>query len=127
MDTELYEVISEVGRAGFLVHSYRIDHDGPLVVAMVLDRGDWADVVILHDERRAYAYRTPAGNGQDVLNPTEVCWDCPGKPVRGLRAVLDLPAPGEGAAPTVLYAPQSGLCLPVERRGARLTVRRRGI
>lgn len=127
MDTELYEVITEVGRAGFLVHSYQADHDGPLVVVMVLDRGDCADVVILHDERRAYAYRTPSGNGQDVLDPEQVCWDCPGKPARALRAVLDLPAPGAKAAPTVLYAPQRGLCLPVERRGAALTVRRRGI
>jgi hypothetical protein len=127
VDTELYEVITEVGRAGFAVHSYRIDHDGPLVVAMVLVRGGYADVVVLHDEHRAYAYRTPTGAGWDVLDPTQVCWDCPGKPVRALRAVLDLPAPGEQAAPTVLYVPQSGLCLPVARRGALLTVRHRGI
>jgi hypothetical protein len=127
VDNELYEVITEVGRAGFLVHSYRIDRDGPLAVAMVLDRGDCADVVILHDERRAYAYRTPTGDGQDVLDPDQVCWDCPGQPVRALRAVLGLAAPGENAAPTVVYAPQPGLCLPAERRGAKLTIRRRGI
>lgn len=127
MDRELYELLNQLSRAHFMVHSYRIDNDGPEVVAMVLDRGGCADVFILHDEMRAYSYRTPTGAGQDVLNPAQVFWDCPGKPVRALRALLDLPAPGEKAAPTVLYAPQPNLCLPAERRGADLTVRSRGV
>ncbi|MPZ86281.1 MAG: hypothetical protein GEV28_40295 [Actinophytocola sp.] len=126
MDAELYESLTELGRAGYLVHTYQVDHDGPMVVAMVLDRGGCADVFILHDEHRAYAYRTPNGAGRDVLNPAVVFWDCPGKPVRAGRALLDLPAPGEKDVRIVLRAPKSRLCLPVERRGPNLSIRRRG-
>lgn len=127
MDTELYEVITEVGRAGFLVHSYRIDHDGPLVVTMVLDRGNCADVVILHDQRRAYAYRTPSGNGADVLDSTQVVWDCPGKPVRAVARRAGPAGARRARRAHLLYAPQTGLCLPAARRAAKLTIRRRGI
>jgi hypothetical protein len=126
MDSELYELLTKLGRAGYLVHSYQINHDGPEVLAMVLDRDQCADVFILHDDRRAYTYRTPSGAGQDVLDPAQVFWDCPGKPVRAARALLALPAPGDKAAPTVLYAAQTGLCLPAEQRGPNHTVRKRG-
>jgi hypothetical protein len=126
MDNELYELFTDLGLAGFLVHSYQVDHDGPMVVAMVLDRAGCADVFILHDERLAYAYRTPRGDGRDVLNPAIVCWDCPGKPMRAGRALLDLPAPDEKDVRTVLRPPQARLCLPPERRRPNLTIRRRG-
>jgi hypothetical protein len=126
VDHELYELLTDLGLRGFLVHSYQIDHDGPMVVAMVLDRAGCADVFILHHEHRAYSYRTPSGDGRDVLNPAVVFWDCPGKPVRALRALLALPAPGETGGNTVLRVPQARLCLPAERRGPNLTIRRRG-
>src|SRR5690349_3299633 len=126
MDRELYELLTELGRAGYLVHSYRVNHDGPDALAMVLDRGQCADVFILHDDRRAYSYRTPKGADQDVLDPTQVFWDCQGKPVRAARALLALRAPGDKGAPTVLYTAQTGLCLPTERRGPNRTARKRG-
>lgn len=126
MDRELYELLTEFGREGSLVHSYQVDRDGPMVVAMVLDRAGCADVFILHDEHRAYAYRTPSGDGWDVLNPAVVLWDCAGKPVRALRALRDLPEPGESDGRIVLRAAKSRLCLPAERRGPNLTIRKRG-
>lgn len=127
MDAELYGLMTELGRRGYMVHNYQLDQDGPLAVAAVLRRGTCADVLILHDEHRAYAYRTSAGADQDVLDPTEVMWDCPAKPVRALNALLALPKPGAPAAPTVPYPPQSGLCLPAAPRGEPMTMRRRGI
>ena len=127
MDPELYGLMTDLGRAGYLVHSYRLDRDGqPEIVAATLRRGAYADVLILHGVTRAYAFRTPAGDGQDVLDPSQVYWDIAAKPVRAIKALLALPAPGTSAAPRVLYAPQSGLCLPAEQRGAPLSVRRRG-
>src|SRR2546430_2872115 len=125
VDRELYELLTELGRAGYLVHSYRITDDGPEVLALVLDRGECADVFILHDDRRAYSYRTPSGTGQDVLAPAQVFWDCPGKPARAARALLALRTPGNQGAPTVLYPAQTGLCLPAERRGPNHTVLKR--
>lgn len=126
MDRELYELLTELGRRGFMVHSYQVDRVGPMVVAMVLDRPGCADVFILHAEHLGYSYRTPRGDGRDVLYPGVVCWDCPGKPVRAGRALLALPAPGEKSTRTVLRIPRTRLCLPPERRGPNLTIRRRG-
>jgi hypothetical protein len=127
MDPELYEALTALSHAGFLVHQYRLDRDDrPEIMAATRDRGAWTDVLILHGQTRAYAFRTPNGEGRDVLNPTEVSWDCAAKPARATNALLALPAPGEKAAPTKLYPPQSGLCLPVEQRAAKLTVRKRG-
>jgi hypothetical protein len=126
VDRELYELLTELGRAGFVVHSYQVDQTGPWVVAMVLDRDGCADVFILHDEHRAYAYRTPSGDGRDVLNPTVVLWDCPGKPVRALRALRELPEPGERDGRIVLRAANTRLCLPAEQREPNLTIRKRG-
>ena len=126
MDRELYQLLTEFGRRGFVVHSYQVDDVGPLVVAMVLDRDTCVDVFILHDEHRAYAYRTPSGDGRDVLNPAVVLWDCGGKPVRALRALRDLPKPGEHDGQIVLRAANTQWCLPAERRGPNLTIRKRG-
>lgn len=126
MDNALYELMTDLGRAGFLVHSYQIDRDGPLAVAAVKDRAGCADVFILHGEHLAYAYRTPRGDGRDVLNPAVVFWDCPGKPVRAGRALLDLPMPGVRDVRIVLRPAKSRLCLSAERRGPNLTIRRRG-
>jgi hypothetical protein len=126
MDRELYEALTALGRAGFLIHSYQLDRDNrPDIVAGVLNRGAWADVVILHGETRAYALRTPRGEGRDVLYPTEVSWDCAAKPARAITALLALPAPGPHGTRTVLYPPQSGLCLPPEQRSPKLTIRTR--
>lgn len=127
MDDELFEVLEQLGRAGYLVHSYKIDHDGPLVVAMVLHRTGCADVFILHHEHCAYSYRTPRGAGRDVLNPAVVYWDCPGKPARAARALLSLAPPAERPVRTVLRAAQARWCLPPERRGRNLTIRTRRI
>lgn len=126
MDRQLYELLTGLGRKGFLVHQYQIDHDGPVAVVFVLDRAGYADVFILHDEHRAYAYRTLSGDGRDVLYPAVVVWDCPGKPARAARALLDLPPPGEPDIRIVLRVPKSRLCLPPERRGPNLTIRKRG-
>lgn len=127
MNNALYEVMTDLGRAGFWAHQYQLDHGGPLAFAMVLARVGCADVFILHDEHLAYAYRTPSGDGRDVLYPAVVLWDCPGKPVRAGRALLDLPAPGERTEVRLVMRPaKSRLCLPPERRGPNLTIRKRG-
>jgi hypothetical protein len=127
MERDVFELLRQLSRARFVVHSYRISNDGPEVVAMVLNRGDCADVLILHHELCAYSYRTPTGDGRDVLDPEEVLWDCAAKVERAARALLELPEPGKDAAPTVLYRPapaHKALVLPAERRGANLTIRR---
>lgn len=121
MDPELYELMTELGRTGYVIRTYQLDQNGPLAVAAVLRRVLCADVVILHDEHRAYCFRTPTDNGQDELDPAAVMWDCAAKPVRALRALLGLPLPGVPGAPTVTYAPQSGLCLSAVRRGEPMT------
>src|SRR3989442_1009806 len=127
MDPELYQALTALGRAGFLIHQYRLDRDNrPEIMAATLNRGAWTDVLILHGETRAYAFRTPNGDGRDVLDPTEVSWDCAANPARAPNALLALPLPGQSAAPTVLYPPQTGLCLPIEQRAPRATLRKRG-
>jgi hypothetical protein len=126
MDAELYDLLTGVGRAGYVMHYYGVDRDGnPDVLAAVLKRDGYADVVILHGETCAYAFRTPRGGGCDLLDPERVCWDIAARPQRTLTALLDLPAPGETAAPTVLYRPQQGLCLPAGQRRESLRLRKR--
>lgn len=119
MNAELFGLLAELGRAGFDMDNYVLDRPGhPTVVAGVLNHhdGDCADVIILYAEGLAYAFRAPVGDSRDVLAPAEVFWDCPGKAVRAIRAVLALPTPSAEDAPRALYPPKPQLCLPAAVR-----------
>ncbi|HET9138376.1 MAG TPA: hypothetical protein VFO68_03360, partial [Actinophytocola sp.] len=88
----------------------------PAMVAGVLDWGGYADVVILHDEQYAVAYRTPTGPDADVFAPTVVFWSYASCPVWTLRALLTLAPHGHPDAPATLTAAPAGLGLPTEHR-----------
>jgi hypothetical protein len=126
VDFELYELLTEVGRAGFLTDTYRVNQFGPEVMAAVRGRGDCADVVVMYGRDHAYAYRTPTGDGIDELDPAQVFWWYGAPPVPALRKLLDLPAPGEPHAPTDLTDAPPGAGLPADRRGTPVRIRRRG-
>jgi hypothetical protein len=84
-----------------LRHERWILHGGP-----DLKRPDWlaahyawqdcADVVIIHSETAAVAFRTPTDEKTDLLNPDFVTWvySDDKSAVWVLRAVLSLPRPG---------------------------------
>lgn len=125
MDAELYKLLTELGRAGYMVHTYQIHQALPNVVAAVRVWDGCADVVIIYADDCAYACRTPAGPGRDVLDPSEVYWQVAGMPARALGDLLALAAPGHEGAPKALTPVMKGFGLPAGKRGmpARLRLR----
>jgi len=123
--TELDALMATVGKRGFVFHSFRVDRHGPDVLAAVHDFGGCADVVILVDEDRAVAYRTPTGPGIDVFSPSQVYWSYAAGPVWTLRALVTLPPPGHPDAPSGLMEAPSRLGIPGDSR-APVRVRKRG-
>ncbi|MCP3801870.1 hypothetical protein NLX83_21625 [Allokutzneria sp. A3M-2-11 16] len=75
----------------------------PDVIAVTRLWQHTADVVVLHSEERAVAYRAPEieGNGTRFA-PRIVTWIFAGAAVDALRAMLRLPLPGSESEP---YAP----------------------
>ncbi len=116
MTAELDVLMATVGKRGFVFHSFRVDRHGPDVLAAVHDFGGCADVVILFDDDRACAYRTPTVPGIDLFAPTHVSWSYASSPVWTLRALLTLAPPGHPDAPSELHDAPPGLGLPVEGR-----------
>lgn len=125
MDTELGELLATLGRS-YWVHQYRIDRNGPKVLAAVRNWDGCSDMAVLHSDAVAYACRTPSGSGEDVLDPEKVHWQIAGMPARVLRELLALPAPGEKGAPTGLSPVMVGYGLPAAQRTPSMRVRRRG-
>src|SRR2546423_2308710 len=125
MTDELATLITLIGKSGFMLHSFQGDRHGPDVLAAVRDYGGIADVVILFDEDRAFAYRTPSGPGVDIFGPEKVFWSYASSSIWTLRALLTLAPPGHPDAPTELTPAQRGLGIPPEwRERVRLRKRR---
>jgi hypothetical protein len=113
---ELDVLLEVLGKAGFLFHAFRVDRHGPEVLAAVFEFGGIADVVILHTEQYAAAYRAPIGPGIDEFAPTHVYWSYASSPVWTLRALLTLAAPGQPDAPSEVAEAPPGLGLPTTGR-----------
>jgi hypothetical protein len=124
MTDELAALIEKIGKSGFLLHSFQGDRHGPDVLAAVRDFGGVVDVVIMFDEQRACAYRTPSGPGVDVFGPRHVFWSYASSAVWTLRALLTLAAPGQPDAPSELNPAPFALGVPQEWR-ERVRVRKR--
>lgn len=126
MTGDLDALLDRLGRRGAMLHAFRVDRHGPEILAAVHDWGGTADVVILHDEERAVAYRTPTGPDIDMFRPEWVYWSYAAGPVWTLRALLTLAPPGHPDAPGDLIQAQPGLGLPAEGRMP-VRVRRRTV
>ena len=124
MTDELAALIKLIGTNGFMLHSFQGDRHGPDVLAAVRDYGGSSDVVIMFDEDRACAYRTPSGPGIDVFGPSQVYWSYASSAVWTLRAMLTLDPPGRPDAPRDLTPAPNGLGVPREWR-QRVRLRRR--
>lgn len=72
------------------------------------------DVLIIRDEHRATAYRTPSFPGSDVFRPSVVSWQYGAEPLWALRAVLTISAPGQADAPFQVLAPAPDSGVPLE-------------
>ncbi|GAB3452574.1 hypothetical protein GCM10027436_52320 [Actinophytocola sediminis] len=116
---ELDALIEKAARRGFMWHQFRIDRHGPEVLAGVFQWRACADVLVLVDNDRSHAYRTPTNPTTDVFAPMHVYWWYggttaePGKTLPGvgmvwvLRALLTLPGPDEhGAQFSLIPAPK---------------------
>lgn len=117
---ELDALLEKAGRRGFMVHMFRSDRHGPDVVAAVYQWEGCADVLVLFDDQRAHAYRTPTGENTDVFAPTHVHWWYGASAVWTLRALLTLPHPGHPDAPGTLVPAPAGARLPGERVPVRM-------
>jgi hypothetical protein len=97
-----YELMTELGRAAFLVHTYQVNQFGPEVMATVRDRCACADVAVMYGGHHAFTYRTPTDDGIDELEPAPVSWWHGAPPVQALRKLLDLPRARRTSTPTDL-------------------------
>jgi hypothetical protein len=121
---ELAELLTLLGKHRFVMHEFQSDRDGPVIVAAIREFRACADVVVLVDEQRASAWRTPRGDGLDVLAPAQVLWIYAANPLWTLRALLTLPPPGHPDAPTDAIVAPVGLGLPIQdRRPVRIRMR----
>lgn len=122
---ELDALLERVGKRGFLLHAFRVNLHGPEVIALVYDWGGITDVVVLHTEDYAAAYRTAIRPDIDLFKPTWVYWSYASSPVWTLRSLLTLAPPGHPDAPNTLMDAPPGLGLPTEGR-LPVHIRRRG-
>lgn len=108
MDTnDVSELLAELVRQRrWLAHFYG-GRKEPRIIAFTFDwRGSsCADVVVIHDEHKAAAYRTPTDGKTDVLRPELICWHYEGPALWVMRAVLSIPPPTHANAPYRLYEP----------------------
>lgn len=109
--TELDALLEKVGKLGYMVHMFRGDQHGPDVLAAVYQWESCADVLVLFDDQRAHAYRTPMGAGIDVFSPSHIHWWYGGCAVWTLRALLTLPGPGNPSTMDTLVPapPETGI------------------
>jgi hypothetical protein len=124
MTDELAALIELIGKRGFMLHSFQGDQHGPDVLAAVCEHAAAADIVIIFDEHRACAYRTPTGPTADIFAPSHVFWYYASSSIWTLRALLTLAAPGHPDAPADLTPAPPGLGIPSEWR-ARVRLRKR--
>lgn len=124
---EARNLVDQLGRRRFLVYTFQLDRHGPEIIAATLKWSEYVDVMVLRSDRRADAWRMPRKEGVDELDPPQVVWWCGGGPVKVVGDLLELPAPGQPLAPMFRMALPPGVALPVERRGAPVRVRRRGM
>lgn len=94
---ELDELLERAGKAGFVWWEFASGSEPRL--AGVLSGPDTADVLVLHDNNVAHAYRTPAGPLDEVFRPDMVWWWFGGPPELTVRTLLSLPAHGAPGAP----------------------------
>lgn len=124
MTDELEELLTLLGKHRFTMHEFQPDRDGPEVLAAIREFRACADVVVMLDQQRACAWRTPRRPDLDLLAPTHVFWVYAANPVWTLRALLTLPPPGHPDAPADLIGAPDGLGLPTQnRKPARIRIR----
>jgi hypothetical protein len=124
MTDELAALVELIGKRGFMLHSFQGDRHGPDVLAAVCDHGGAVDVVIIFDEHRACAYRSPTAPGTDIFEPSQVFWSYASSSIWTLRALLTLAPPGHPDAPVDLTSAPNGLGVPREWR-ERVRIRKR--
>lgn len=88
--------------------------DGPRVVLMYYDWGDYTDVAHVHGRARADVARIPNNGSRDVCRPKRVVWHRWGTITDALSALRHLPPPGEPLAPTEAYEPPRTSGVPEE-------------
>lgn len=101
------EVLAQLTRQRrWLAHFYG-GRTTPHLIAFTFEwRGtSCADVVLIHSEHKAAAYRTPVDARTDILRPDLVCWSYEGLALWVMRAVLSIPPPTHADAPLRLYEP----------------------
>jgi hypothetical protein len=100
MSHELQELLEQAGKAGFSWWEFRrTDSSRPDVLAGLLHRGEATDVLVLHRDDIAHAYRTPTAQAEDVFRPDQVFWWFGGPPELTVGTLLALPAPDASGAP----------------------------
>lgn len=111
---ELDDLLEQLGKVGFLWWHFPAAADRPEVLAGVYQyphaetTDGTCDVVVLHHDELAHAYRAPAGPLDEVFRPAQVWWWYGGPPDQTIRALLALPQPGVPGAPGTLMPLPAG-------------------
>ncbi|MEB3367240.1 hypothetical protein [Saccharopolyspora mangrovi] len=90
--------------------------DAPHAVGLAYRRKTCADVLILHAEDDATAYRMPLPPNADLFAPGTVSWHYHATAEWTIRAMLALPEPGSPDAPLAMLTPPPDCGVPAELR-----------
>lgn len=96
--------------------------DDPSAVGMAYRWQTCADVLVLHAEDEATAYRMPLCPNADLFAPEIVSWHYHAPAEWTIRAVLTLPRPGTPDAPLAMLTPPPDCGVPAHLR-RRMTIR----
>lgn len=96
--------------------------DDPSAVGMAYRWDTCADVLVLHAEDEASAYRMPLCPNADLFAPTSVSWHYHAPAEWTIRAALSLPRPGTPDAPLAMLTPPPHCGVPAHLR-RRMTIR----
>lgn len=114
-------LLARLGRQRFVIYRLYAERGGdPEYLAGIHYWGEVADVVILRDEYRSWAYRLPLGDSEggqlDVFDPDVVFWWYTASPGWTIRQLLELPQPAHPTAPRQLIEAPSDYRIPKETR-----------
>lgn len=132
LSPELNILLQVAVEHGYTLRAYHVRGADPAVIAARHYRGGVSDVFVVRPNGRAWAYRAPARNLNQVIDPWNVVWCTEGRAGWVLNPLLRLAAPTHPDAPRTLVRPPGGLgirphlCTPIVRNsgGTRTPPRR---
>ncbi|MDI2027187.1 hypothetical protein QFW96_01135 [Saccharopolyspora sp. TS4A08] len=115
MSSEVDAQLDEMRKNGWESYVFG-PRDDPNAVGLAYRWKTCADVLVLHAEDDATAYRMPLGPDADLFAPRIVSWHYHAPAEWTIRALLSLPRPGAPDAPLAMLTPPPDCAVPAQLR-----------